>query len=91
MNRPMYEPCPICNSTWNIKTAHKIAGRGHPYELMCDGDGCQFYGPAALTVRGARRKWNRYVRKWSEGYEAVKPVILADLDRKLEEMKHNDN
>ena len=89
MRSPMYEPCPMCNSTWNIKTAHKIVGRGSPYQLMCDN--CNFYGPSALTVRWARRKWNRYVRKWTAGYEAVKPVILADLDKKLEEMKRNDN
>lgn len=78
------EPCPMCNSIWGIE--RRVMPKGICNVNLCC-DKCGFHAPRAITVRGAERRWNRYVTSWRKGFEAVKPIILADLDRKLEKMR----
>lgn len=80
------EPCPMCDSTWDIKKVIRVVPRGINKIYICC-DKCGFHAPRAITVRGAVRRWNRYVTNWRKGFEEVKPIILADLDRKLEKMR----
>lgn len=84
------EPCPMCNSTWDIKKVIRVVPKGICYVNLCC-DRCGFHAPRAITVRGAERRWNKYVTNWRERFEAVKPIILADLDRKLAEMESRND
>lgn len=81
------KPCPMCNSADNIHLYRGYPNILYRYECGCD---CGFFAPRAITIRGAKRRWNRYVTAWKKGYEVSLPSIMAELERELERMADNE-
>lgn len=78
MNKPYTEPCPICNSTWDIKREKSLTKKVFKKALFCDK--CSFYAPRAITWWGARVKWNGYAKDYAEGLELVKEKVMPKVD-----------
>lgn len=76
--KPMYEPCPICGSSWNIKREKSLTKKLFKKSLFCDK--CAFYGPKAITWWGAGVKWNGYAKDYAEGLELVKEKVMPKVD-----------
>lgn len=81
------KPCPLCNTADNIHLYRHYPNTIKRYEYGCD---CGFFTPSAITKRGAARRWNSYVKVWKNGFDECYSIIMAELNRKIEEMNTND-